>query len=261
MKRALILSNARLAIIASIVMVLSAVPQAQAGEGHDHGDGGAAPSANGPQRLPDGSVFLPKPAQRQLGVRTMATVDAELPRSVELTGMVLMDPNAGGTHRMTSDAYFEENRRLPEASRARFDLIFIDGLHEHQQVLRDVDNALDCLLPGGTIVLHDCMPCAQAQQVVPRPKPHSFWTGDVWKAIFDLRTRPDLDVAVGRFDWGVAVLRVRPNSRPFAMPPGARDWPFYLAHCKGGLNPMGYDELMRWVGVDAADKAGRGADA
>ena len=72
MKRALILSNARLAIIASIVMVLSAVPQAQAGEGHDHGDGGAAPSANGPQRLPDGSVFLPKPAQRQLGVRTMA---------------------------------------------------------------------------------------------------------------------------------------------------------------------------------------------
>ena len=35
MKRALILSNARLAIIASIVMVLSAVPHAQAGEGHD----------------------------------------------------------------------------------------------------------------------------------------------------------------------------------------------------------------------------------
>ena len=35
MKRAPILSNARLAIIASIVMVLSAVPHAQAGEGHD----------------------------------------------------------------------------------------------------------------------------------------------------------------------------------------------------------------------------------
>jgi len=99
MKRTLILSNARLAIIASIVMVLSAVPQAQAGEGHDHGDSGAAPSAGGQQgtqRLPDGSVFLPKPAQRQLGVRTMTTVEAELPRSVELTGKVLMDPNAGG---------------------------------------------------------------------------------------------------------------------------------------------------------------------
>ncbi len=67
-----------------------------AGEGHDHGDGPAAPSANGPQRLPDGSVFLPKPAQRQLGVRTMSTEASDLPRSFELNGKVVMDPNAGG---------------------------------------------------------------------------------------------------------------------------------------------------------------------
>jgi hypothetical protein len=68
----------------------------QAGEGHDHGDGPAAPSANGPQRLPDGSVFLPKPAQRQLGVRTLLTDAADLPRSFDLNGKVVMDPNAGG---------------------------------------------------------------------------------------------------------------------------------------------------------------------
>jgi membrane fusion protein, heavy metal efflux system len=88
--------NACLAFAASVVLLLSTAPSVQAGEGHDHGDGGAAPSANGPQRLPDGSVFLPKPAQRQLGVRTMVTAGAELPRSVELPGKVLMDPNAGG---------------------------------------------------------------------------------------------------------------------------------------------------------------------
>ncbi len=82
--------------IASLAMVLWVSPSAQAGDGHDHGDATAAPSANGPQRLPDGSVFLPKPAQRQLGVRTMVTEDAELPRSVELSGKVQMDPNAGG---------------------------------------------------------------------------------------------------------------------------------------------------------------------
>lgn len=69
---------------------------AHAGEGHDHGDAPATPSANGPQRQPDGSVFLPKPAQRQLGVRTLVSVAAELPRTVELSGKVLMDPNAGG---------------------------------------------------------------------------------------------------------------------------------------------------------------------
>jgi len=79
-----------------VVLALVAPLTAQAGEGHDHGDAPAAPSANGPQRQPDGSVFLPKPAQRQLGVRTMVAVEAELPRSVELNGKVLMDPNAGG---------------------------------------------------------------------------------------------------------------------------------------------------------------------
>ena len=96
MKRVLNLKQLRLGVLASVVVLLCATPLAQAGEGHDHGDSGAAPSANGPQRLPDGSVFLPKPAQRQLGVRTLTTADAELPRSVELTGKVLMDPNAGG---------------------------------------------------------------------------------------------------------------------------------------------------------------------
>ncbi|MFM2120972.1 MAG: hypothetical protein RL722_2440, partial [Pseudomonadota bacterium] len=75
---------------------LGLVMPALAGDGHVHGDAPAAPSANGPQRLPDGSVFLPKPAQRQLGVRTLPTEAAELPRSFELMGKVVMDPNAGG---------------------------------------------------------------------------------------------------------------------------------------------------------------------
>lgn len=90
MKRALITS------CLAVLMALVTIPAAHAGPGHDHGDAPAAPSANGPQRLPDGSVFLPKPAQRQLGVRTLPTETAALPRSFELNGQVMMDPNAGG---------------------------------------------------------------------------------------------------------------------------------------------------------------------
>ncbi|MBK6748319.1 HlyD family efflux transporter periplasmic adaptor subunit [Ottowia sp.] len=75
---------------------LGAASCAFAGEGHDHGGAPAAPNANGPQRLPDGGVFLPKPAQRQLGVRTLLTDEGALPRSFELNGKVAMDPNAGG---------------------------------------------------------------------------------------------------------------------------------------------------------------------
>jgi membrane fusion protein, heavy metal efflux system len=80
----------------SVVLALAGPRPTQAGDGHDHGDAPAAPGTNGPQRLPDGSVFLPKPAQRQLGVRTVVAAEAALPYSVELNGKVLMDPNAGG---------------------------------------------------------------------------------------------------------------------------------------------------------------------
>ncbi|CAD5366640.1 Cobalt-zinc-cadmium resistance protein CzcA [Rubrivivax sp. A210] len=83
-------------VTACVLLALAAPWTAHAGDGHDHGDAPAAPSANGPQRQPDGSVFLPKPAQRQLGVRTVVTEEKPLARAVELNGTVLMDPNAGG---------------------------------------------------------------------------------------------------------------------------------------------------------------------
>ena len=88
--------NARQCVFSVLMAASLGLPSAWAGEGHDHGGGPAPVSANGPQRLPDGSVFLPKPAQRQLGLRTVATAAAELPRTVELNGRVVMDPNAGG---------------------------------------------------------------------------------------------------------------------------------------------------------------------
>jgi biotin carboxyl carrier protein len=67
-----------------------------AGPGHDHGDTPAAPTAGGPQRLPDGAVFLPKSAQHRIEIRTAVGEQASLPKTVELPGEVRMDPGAGG---------------------------------------------------------------------------------------------------------------------------------------------------------------------
>ncbi|KZT14364.1 hypothetical protein A1D30_18890 [Acidovorax sp. GW101-3H11] len=75
---------------------LSAPLPALAGPGHDHGDAPPAPTGNGPSRQPDGSVFLPKPAQRQLGVRTLVAATGQHAKAFELAGTVVMDPNAGG---------------------------------------------------------------------------------------------------------------------------------------------------------------------
>ena len=66
----------------------------QAHEGHD--DAPPALSGDSPRRQSDGSVFIPKSAQRQLGLRTLAVAAGEHARAFELAGTVVMDPNAGG---------------------------------------------------------------------------------------------------------------------------------------------------------------------
>ncbi|MBN9422424.1 MAG: HlyD family efflux transporter periplasmic adaptor subunit [Candidatus Accumulibacter sp.] len=86
---------ARGLLLGAAVAALAA-PLAHAGPGHDHGDAPPAATGNGPKRQPDGSVFLPKPAQRQIDVRTQPVSAGELPRTLELAGKVRMDPNAGG---------------------------------------------------------------------------------------------------------------------------------------------------------------------
>lgn len=105
---------------------------------------------------------------------------------------------AAPTHRMTSDAFFAQNT-------AKFDLIFIDGLHEADTVERDLENALAALTDGGIIVCHDLNPNSEAMQEVPRAVEE--WTGDCWKAWVRLRCRrDDLFFAVADIDYGVGII-------------------------------------------------------
>ena len=67
-----------------------------AGEGHDHGAAPISENTGGPKRLPDGTVFAPKPTQRQIGVRTILVTKDNLSRAVELNATVVMNPNFGG---------------------------------------------------------------------------------------------------------------------------------------------------------------------
>lgn len=48
------------------------------------------------QRLPDGGLFVPKTAQRQLGIRTVLAEVKDQSATVELNGHVIADPNASG---------------------------------------------------------------------------------------------------------------------------------------------------------------------
>lgn len=67
------------------------------GEGHTHGDEASARvSSDAPHRLPDGSVFLPKPTQRLLEVRTAVTESGEVRRTVALPGRIIASPHQSG---------------------------------------------------------------------------------------------------------------------------------------------------------------------
>ena len=48
------------------------------------------------QRLADGSLFVPKPVQRQLRLRTQQARIGDLAATVELNGKIIADPNTGG---------------------------------------------------------------------------------------------------------------------------------------------------------------------
>lgn len=111
--------NRGLTVCALATALFLGVTPAFAGDGHDHGDAPAATNSNGPQRLPDGSVFLPKPAQRQIGVRTLTGTEQSLPRGLELNGQVQMDPNAGGKVQAMAAGRLEPGPRgLPSVGQA-----------------------------------------------------------------------------------------------------------------------------------------------
>lgn len=65
--------------------------------------------ATAPQRLADGSLFVPKVVQRQLQLSTVIATKNEWPQTLELNGRVLADPNAGGKVQASQAGRIETN--------------------------------------------------------------------------------------------------------------------------------------------------------
>lgn len=121
---------------------------------------------------------------------------------IKIANKVGVDPISGGTIRSTSNDFFSNNKN-------NFDVIFIDGLHHYKQVLNDIKNSIKILNNEGFILVHDCLPKSLAQQAVPRYR--GYWNGDVWKSIVELRTRNDLDIITCQIDFGISLIRKKPN--------------------------------------------------
>ena len=91
------------ALLAMTLLALGATDPVRAHEGHDHGapdpavnqvPAAASAAGQAAARLPDGTLFVPKPTQRLLGIRTARAEPGEWPDTFTLSGHVIPDPNA-----------------------------------------------------------------------------------------------------------------------------------------------------------------------
>lgn len=114
--------------------------------------------------------------------------------------------------KMTSDLFFEglKNNQLKIKPDLKFDVIFIDGLHNSIQVERDILNSLEILSDDGFLVLHDCNPPSEFHQREQYDFMNSpaknFWNGTTWKAFYKFRHKTDLYSICFDCDWGVGIL-------------------------------------------------------
>lgn len=106
----------------------------------------------------------------EIGVQTGKTF-----RRVDVERKVGVDPDplSEATVLLKSDQFFRRNKE-------KFDLVFVDGLHEASAAYVDTINSLNFLNDGGIIVLDDVAPKKEEWTT---KEPTAFhWTGDVWKA-------------------------------------------------------------------------------
>jgi len=113
-----------------------------------------------------------------------------------------VDPISGGTERVTSDIFFQNNERY-------FDVIFIDGLHTYKQVKKDFENSLKFLKKGGHIFIDDMLPYNWSMQHNPRIK--GKWTGDVWKLAVEIYDSQLFSFDLFESNYGIGVVQNTKN--------------------------------------------------
>lgn len=115
-------------------------------------------------------------------------------------------PYRDSIENMTSDEFFDSTLIR------KYDCVFIDWLHLWEQVVRDVDNALERLEEWGIIVLHDTNPPwhdrCQREWIL------TWWTWDVYKAVIHFRMRDDLTVKTYPLETGITTIQKIPTDKP-----------------------------------------------
>jgi len=118
----------------------------------------------------------------------------------------------------TSDDFFA-NDAASVFAKEKVELALIDGMHEYEFALRDVENTLLHSKENCVLILHDCNPLTKDAACSFREwNDRHFtgtWNGDVWKTILHIRSlRNDLTAFVLDDDHGLGVIVKKKNEHP-----------------------------------------------
>jgi hypothetical protein len=141
--------------------------------------------------------------------------------------------------KMTSDKYYKQVI-------SRFDIIFVDGLHESYQVYNDIKNGLEILNEGGVIVCHDMNPFSEIMQRVPREV--KIWTGDCWRAWLTVKNKFKNSFVIDT-DYGVGIIKPKPDEHidTFFAWYGMCDYGVLDRNRKLLLNLKSEQEFLKWL--------------
>lgn len=104
--------------LALLTAAAQASPGAHGPNG-EHLDGPAVAKVDGLARLPDGSVQVPVPAQRRMGLLTRMVPMTDAPAALQLPARVVVDPNASGRVQTVQGGRIEAGPKgLPVAGQA-----------------------------------------------------------------------------------------------------------------------------------------------
>ena len=160
--------------------------------------------------------------------------------AISVRNKVGVDPEIGGNLRLTSDQFFVQNK-------AKFDLIFLDGLHTYEQTKKDLLNSLKIINDGGVIVLDDFIPRNWKEHFTPRVQTN--WNGDVWKIAFELIDSKGIEYKILTIDGGQCVIFK--NSGRYHIPNLAREFKNlnydYFFHNFNKLSTLDVDEGTNWI--------------
>ena len=141
------------------------------GPGGEHLDAPGAVNASGLARLPDGSVNVPKLAQRRMGIRTVMAPESAAAATIELPGRVVMDPNAGGRVQAAHGGRIEPGPRgLPVAGQkvARGEVLAFVRHHTEPYAMANQQSQLSELRANRTLAEKRMQRLESLEGTVPR---------------------------------------------------------------------------------------------